>query len=164
MNKSEYRIPKSSPRGEAGETNSNDRNTKFKIISNFVLRISNFQFQRGQALITLLFFVLISLTITSGAIIIIIANSISASKLQEGALAYYTAESGMENALLRLLRDPNYTGETLTIGEATLVTTVSGNNPKTIESVGQNGNFKRKVSAEMTYNNGYYTFSNWKEL
>ena len=129
--------------------------------------IFNFQFsiwERGQALVTLLFFVLISLTITSAALIIIITNSISVSKLEDGALAYYTAESGVENALLRLLRDPNYTGETLTIEGVTTTITVSGSNPKTVTSVGQSGNFKRKVSVQMTYNNGYYTFSNWREL
>ena len=120
--------------------------------------------QKGQALVTLLFFVLISLTITSAAIIIIIANSISASRFQEGTGAYYTAESGVENALLRLLRDPNYTGETLIIGTGTATVTVSGANPKTIVSIGQNGNFKRTVQAQATYSNGYYTFSNWKEL
>lgn len=121
-------------------------------------------FQKGQALITLLFFVLISLTITTGAIIIIIANSISVSKFQEGTLAYYVAESGAENALLRLLRDPNYTGETLTVGVGTAVITVTGTNPKTVVAVGLNGNFKRTVQVEMNYNNGYYTFSNWKEI
>jgi len=120
--------------------------------------------QKGQALVTLLFFVLISLTITSGAIIIMIANSISASRFQEGTGAYYTAESGIENASLRLLRDPNYVGETLTVGAGTALITVSGSNPKTIVSVGQNGNFKRTVQVQATYNNGYYTFSNWKEL
>jgi len=130
-------------------------------------QISNFKFQigdRGQALITLLFFVLISLTITSAAIIIIIANSISVSRFQEGTLAYYIAESGLENALLRLLREPNYIGETLTVGSGIAVITVTGANPKTVVSVGQNGNFKRTVQAQMTYNSGYYTFSNWKEL
>ena len=121
-------------------------------------------FERGQALITLLFFVLISLTITSGAIIIILINSISVSRFQQGTLAYYAAESGVENALLRLLRDPNYAGETLTVGNATVVITVTGSNPKTVVSVGQNGNFKRTVQAQMTYSNGYYTFSNWKEI
>jgi len=128
------------------------QNSKFKIK------------EAGQALVTFLFFILISLTITSGAIIIIIANSMSASKAQEGALAYYAAESGVENALLRLLRDPNYTSETLVIGTGTAEITVSGGNPKTILSVGQNGSFKRTVSAQATYNNGYYMFSNWKEL
>lgn len=157
MNKFEYQNPKY-------ETNTNDKNTKFKTVSNFVFRISNFQFQRGQALITLLFFVLVSLTITSAAIIIIIINHISVSRSQEGTIAYYMAESGVENALLGILRDPNYTGETLTIGTGTAVITVTGTNPKTVVSVGQNGNFKRRVSAQMNYNNGYYTFSNWKEI
>ncbi len=123
-----------------------------------------FHFEKGQALITLLFFILISLTITTGAIIIIIINSISVGRFQEGALAYYAAESGIENALLRLLRDPNYTGETLTIGEKTAIITVTGSNPKTVVVVGLNGNFKRTVSAQMSYNNGYYTFSSWKEI
>ena len=104
------------------------------------------------------------MTITTGAIIIIIINSISASRFQEGTLAYYAAESGVENALLRLLRDPNYIGETLTVGAGTAVITVSGSNPKTVVVVGFNGNFKRTVSAQMDYNNGYYTFSNWKEI
>lgn len=120
--------------------------------------------QKGQALVTLLFFVLISLTITTSAIIIIIANSISAGKIEQGTASYYSAESGIENALLRLLRDPNYSGETLTIGGATVVTTVSGSNPKTIVSTSQEGSFKRKISALATYSNGYYTISSWKEL
>jgi hypothetical protein len=128
------------------------QNSKFKII------------EAGQALVTLLFFVLISLTITAGAIIIIIANSTSASKFQEGSLAYYAAENGVENALLRILRNPNYVGEVLTVDSATASITVSGSNPKTIVSIGQNGNFKRTVSVQVTYSNGYYTFSNWKEL
>jgi len=119
---------------------------------------------KGQALVTLLFFVLISLTITSAAIIIIVANSLSANRFQEGTKAYYMAESGIENALLRLLRDPNYTGETLTVGTATSVVTVTGTNPKTVVSVGKDGNFTRTVQAQATYTNGFYTFSNWKEL
>ena len=122
--------------------------------------------EKGQALITLLFFVLISLTITSGAIVIMITNSASASNLQGGAVAYYAAESGVENALLRLLRDPTYAGEILTVGDgtATANVVVSGSNTKTVVSIGQNGNFRRTVQAQMNYNNGYYTFSNWKEL
>ena len=139
-------------------------NFKNKLLNISQFPILNSQFEKGQALITLLFFVLISLTITTGAIIIIIANSISVSKFQEGTLAYYTAESGVENALLRLLRDPNYTGETLTVGVGTAVITVTGTNPKTVVVVGIKGNFKRTVQAEMNYNNGYYTFSNWKEI
>lgn len=120
--------------------------------------------EKGQALVTLLFFVLISLTITTGAIIIIIVNSLSASKLAEGTSAFYIAESGVENAILRILRNPDYAGETLAVGTGMASITVTGSNPKIVTSVGENGNFKRKVSAQLTYNNGYYTFSDWKEL
>jgi hypothetical protein len=120
--------------------------------------------EKGQALITLLFFVLISLTITTSAIIIVMSNSITVSKFEQGTTAYYSAESGIENALLRILRDPNYAGETLNIGETTVVVTVTAGNPQTVTSVSQNGNFKRTVSAQISYNNGYYTISNWKEL
>lgn len=137
------------------------KNEKLKIFHLLSL-ISHLE--RGQALITLLFFVLISLTITTGAITIIIVNSMSVSRFQGGTSAYYAAESGVENALLRLLRDPSYTGETLTIDTSTAVITVTGSNPKTVVSIGQNGNFKRTVQAEMNYNSGYYTFSNWKEI
>ena len=169
MNKFEYRNSKS-------ETNPNFLNSNvenaldfvfwiFKFVSNLVLRISDFGLQGGQALVTLLFFVLISLTITTGAIIIIIINSNATGKFEAGILAYNAAESGAENALLRLLRDPSYTGETLTIDTtATAVVTVSGSNPKTVVSVGQNGKFKRTVQAQINYNSGYYTFSNWKEI
>lgn len=126
--------------------------------------MKNFRFQRGQALVTLLFFVLISLTITSAAIVIIITSASATSEFEEGILAYNAAESGIENALLRLLRDPSYTGETLAIDTASAVISVTGSNPKTVVSVGQNGKFRRTVQAQMNYNSGYYTFSSWKEI
>lgn len=135
--------------------------SKFKI---FNFSLLTFNFEKGQALITLLFFVLISVTITSGAIIMIAVNSTSLSKLQEGTISYNAAEAGIENALLRVIRDPNYTGETLTIDSAIVVITVSGGNPKTIVAVGTNGNFKRTVEAKITYADGSYTFSGWKEI
>lgn len=126
--------------------------------------MSKVKSQRGQALVTLLFFILISLTITSAAIIIIIGNSLSASYSQEGILAYYAAENGVENAILRLLRDPSYTGETLTVDSVETIITVSGGNPKVIMSVGRSGNFERTMQAEMNYLNGSYTFQNWEEI
>lgn len=137
------------------------KNEKLKILhlSSFISHL-----QSGQALITLIFFVLISVTIASGAIIMIAVNSTSLGKIQEGSISYDVAETGIENAILRLLRDPSYTGETLTIDNATVVITVIGGNTKTIVAVGTNGNFKRTVQVKMTYNSGYYTFSGWQEI
>lgn len=122
------------------------------------------KFEKGQALITLIFFVLIAVTLTSGAIIMIAVNSTSLAKLQEGTISHDVAETGLENAILRVLRDPAYTGETLTVDSASVVIIVAGTNPKTITAVSTNGNFKRTMQAKMTYTNGYYTFSDWREI
>ncbi len=120
---------------------------------------------RGQALITLLFYVLIVITISSAAVILIGINSRSETRLQQGDLAYYIAESGAENAFLQVLRDPLYTGEAnLPIGEGTATTVVVQGNPTTITSTGTVSGFVRKVQVITTYTNGYYTITSWKEI
>ena len=120
--------------------------------------------EAGQALITLLVFVLIAITVTSAAIIVMYVNSIAASKFQEGTTVYSVSESGLENGILRLLRDPNYMGETVSIGSGSATITVSGTGPWTIRSVGKSGDFIRTVSVDASVSSGIYSFSNWKEV
>lgn len=125
----------------------------------------NSQFYTGQALVTLLFYVLTIITIITASIILLILNSGSSLKIQEGLRAYYIAESGAENALLRLLRDPNYTGENnLAVGDGVASSTVTPGNPAVIVSSGTVGNFIRKVQVTATYNTGFYTVTSWQEI
>ena len=117
-----------------------------KIADNFQFSTLNSQLCRGQALITLIFYVIIIVTVTTAAVVLIAINSISATKIQEGMLAYYVAEGGAENAFLRVLRDPNYTGETnLAIGSGTADITVARSGTITIVSTGKLGNFIREM-------------------
>lgn len=120
--------------------------------------------QKGQALITLLFFMVIALLVTTASIVIMFTNSGSANILQQSDNSYYIAESGMENAILRLLRNPNYIGETLSIGDGNATIQVTGINPYTIISVGKEGNFKHTIQASANYTNDVLSVSNWKEL
>lgn len=121
--------------------------------------------QTGQALVTLLFFMIIAITITSAAVVIILTNSMSAQKLEQGTTSYYAAESGAENALLRLLRDPNYPGEPLTIDGATVTTAVAKSGSiYTITSNSTSGNFKRTVQVTTSFVNNIFTISSWKEI
>lgn len=123
------------------------------------------KFTQGQALITLLFFTVIGVTITSAAVIVLLTNSASGTKLQQGVIAYEIAQSGAENAKLRLLRDPNYQGEVLPIGEGTATILVSSSSGTfTISSVGQIGNFKRKAEVTAVYEDYILTFSSIKEV
>lgn len=115
-------------------------------------------------MVTLLFFMVIAITITSGAIVVILVNSLSANKLTEGERTFYVAESGMENALIRLLRDPNYQGETMIVDDGTATINVTGNTAKTIKSVGQIGNFSRTIQVSANYINYVLTVTSWQEL
>ena len=120
--------------------------------------------KRGQTLIFLLIFMAISVTITSAAVIVIILNSHASSKFAQGLEAYDIAESGAENALMRLLRDTSYTGETLTIGTGTATITLTGSNPYTITSQGTAGNFIRQVQVIATFTSGVMGVTSWKEI
>lgn len=120
---------------------------------------------QGQILINLILITVIVTVIISAVVNIVMSNTIGSSKTQQGLTAFQTAETGIENALLRLLRDPNYTGETMTINGGTDVITVTGTQTnKTILSVGTVGNFQRKIQSNITYNNFVLTVTSWQEV
>lgn len=121
---------------------------------------------KAQILITLLIFMSVGIIITSAAVVLILTNSLGITKMQQGNLAYSTAESGIENALLRLLRNPNYTGETITIdeGTATINIEATGENQKTITSSGKLGNFLRKIQVAIDYTDNTLIILSWKEI
>lgn len=119
----------------------------------------------GQALIALVIFMVVATIIISGAVTVIVVNSTTTGKFYQGVVSYDIAEAGIENALIRLLRNPNYTGETLTIGSDTATIQVTGGDgtPYTIMSTSQAGNFKRAIQAVAEYNNNILTINSWKE-
>ena len=119
---------------------------------------------KGQALITLLFFVVIAVTITTAAVVIIMSGNVSATSLEQGTRAYYVSEAGVENALIRILRDPSYTGETLTIDDGSVQVTVTGSGPYVILSKGVVGNFARSIQVNAQFVNYVLTVTSWNEI
>lgn len=132
------------------------------------LELNNMTVERGQALITLLFFTVIGVTVTSAAVVMILVNSLGGTKQQQGEVAYEIAQSGAENGMIRLLRDPNYTGETLPVGSGSATITVTGTgtsvNPYIILSKGTNGIFTREVQISATYQNNLLSVTSRKEI
>ena len=119
----------------------------------------------GQTLVFLLVFMTIAITVTTAAVVLMIVNSQSANKFEQGLVAYDVAESGAENGLLRLLRDPAYAGETLPIGSGTATITVTGSGPYTILSTGVSGNFLRQVQVMAGFDSqGRLAVTSWQEL
>lgn len=120
-------------------------------------------YNRGQTLVTLLFFMVIAITIVSAGVIAIMINFINTSRQTNSEDAYYLAESGIENALIRLLRDPSYPGETLSLDGGTAQITVTGTDPLTVTSVGEKGDYMRKLTVTTTFTNSILTVLTWKE-
>ena len=119
---------------------------------------------RGQALVTLLVFCATALIVTAGATAVIIINSQTTGKFAQGEETLHIAEAGADNAVLRLLRDPNYSGETLTVGNGTATITVTGTTTKTIVSEAVNGFFRRKIQVIGSFANNIFTISSWTEI
>ena len=121
----------------------------------------------GQALVLLLVFIAIATTIISGAVAITIINSQSTSKFALGEKALAVAESGIDNAILRILRDPNstYVSETLTVDEGSAQVTVSYSLPNIlITSQAEVSNIIRKIEVVGTYQNNRLTVTSWKQV
>ena len=118
--------------------------------------------KKGQTLLFLLVFMSLIVTLTTAAVSISIVNSVGNSSMQKGMIAYDIAESGAENALLRILRDSTYTGETLPIGNGTATITVEGS-PMTIISIGQYGTYQRKIEVVASLGDTLSIVS-WKEI
>ena len=117
----------------------------------------------GQAMIMLISFVAIAIVVISSALVNMFINITAATRTQVGDVAYSIAESGVENALIRVLRDPTYVGETLAVGTGNAVVTVTGINPKTIISTGTFGTFVRKITVVASDSAGILSVTSWKE-
>ena len=132
------------------------------------MKYKNIKTESGQALVMLLFFIMIGITITTAAIFIIAVNSLSATNVNEGEIAKAMAETGAEKALLSVLRG-NYVKEgttqenvPLTGGEAN-ITITSTNGTATIDSEGTAGNYIKKVRVTVT-KDGMMEVTSWKEV
>ena len=119
--------------------------------------------EAGQSLVALLAFMVMAVTLTSAATIVTVVNATTSSKFSLGEEALTVAEAGVDNAMLRLVRDSSYSGETLTVGSGTATITVSGSGTKTITSVGLVGTFRRTVVATATIASTVLTLTSWVE-
>jgi hypothetical protein len=120
----------------------------------------------GQTLVLLLVFFAVAITITTAAVATIVINTQSSSDQEVGLLAYQIAESGAEDALIRLIRNPNFTspGYTLTVGPDEATITVSGVATKTVTATGVSGNFSRIIQVTAVNSSGLIQVTDWSEI
>lgn len=128
------------------------------------MKLKTKQSTSGQALVILLFYMIIAITLATTAVAVVVSDSLSITQSEQGAHALEVAEAGAENALIRLLRSTTYTGEILTVGSGSATVTVTGINTKTITSVGTIGGYSRTVQVTAALVNGVLSVTSWQEI
>jgi len=96
--------------------------------------------------------------ILMAAIVVIVSLSIGVSSINQSEISLYSnlglrtvinIDGCGEEALIRLSRDADYIGETLTVGNTTCVISVSGSGAnRTVSIAGTNGNFVKILEIE----------------
>lgn len=122
--------------------------------------------KKGQALIVILVLMAVMIMVTTVSVVLILVNSRNASVAQLGDEALGAAESGVENALLLMLRDPyGYAGEQLNLpnGSTVEVTVTSASFPKTVVATGSSSYVKRTLEVGAVYNDNRLGISHWRE-
>lgn len=140
-------------------------------MTNIKYQISNLKYQKGppageagQTLVLLLVFMMVAIAITTAATFIIATNSLSATAVSQGLATKQMAEAGAEKALLALVRDPNFKGETFSLDTGSVTATVSGTTTLTINSTAVNGDYVKRVEVKATYSNNVLTLVSWKDV
>ncbi|KKS98181.1 MAG: hypothetical protein UV73_C0003G0123 [Candidatus Gottesmanbacteria bacterium GW2011_GWA2_43_14] len=119
---------------------------------------------QGFAMVILLFLMLLTVTIITAAVSLIILDSSSSTLIAASDSAKSIADSCMENAVIRLIRDPAYTGEELNINGGSCRISVLGSTVKTATSEADFGGKNKKVEVNLNLNNNIVTLSSWKEI
>ncbi len=118
----------------------------------------------GQTLVVLLVFVAMAMAVVVAAVSVVVNSTTAGSQYEIGQTAYLLAESGAEEAMLRLLRDPAYAGETLTTIDGAVTIAVTGSSQKTIVSTATVSSTVRKIQVVAGYTNNILTVISWKEI
>jgi len=118
----------------------------------------------GQILTSVIVFVAFGLSVIALSAILTIINLQNSMKNIESLNCLSFAESGVEEALLNLLRDPSYTGGTFSVDSAEVIVTVSTNaGVSTINSKAIYNGFTRSIVATASIENMELSLLSWSE-
>jgi hypothetical protein len=118
---------------------------------------------KGQALTSLLIIMFVGLSIITTSVGLLNSSLLSTSRLVESNEALSVAESGAEDALIKILRNPNYIGSTLPVDGGLATINIATTNPFTFISTGVVGSHQRSIKVTINNQNGITTVTSWKE-
>ena len=127
-------------------------------------KITDKHYQHGYILTALLVFIVVILVISTTSIMVSISSLRGQSHIDAGVATLNAAESGAENAILRLLRDPGYTGENLVVDGVDIELSVLHGTPTIVTSTADSGAYEKTIEVRLVRTNGILQLQSWKEL
>lgn len=119
---------------------------------------------KGQVLTSLLIIMFVGMTVTTAAVALIDTNLTSTVSLQNSNEALALAESGIEDSLIKLLRNPSFIGETLTVGDGTATITVTPGSPIIMTAQGSVASHLHTIQVTVSFINGVMKVTSWNEI
>jgi type II secretory pathway component PulK len=132
------------------------------------MKVNYLKSKYGQAMIAILLVVALALIFITTTAVIYTSEADFSFNTRKSNEVYYNGEAALENAIIRIIRNPNYLGETLTLDDGSAIISVSiGPSPtqKTIniKSISNSHKFIRNIQAIIDTNNHVVSLVSWRE-
>lgn len=120
---------------------------------------------KGQVLTSVIVFMAFGLSVIALSAALTIVHMQNTLKYSESARSLNYAETGIEEALLRLVRDPAYLGGSLLIDTTSVSISVADDTGgKGVTSTAIYNGFTKKIYAVINLDNSRVTLLSWKEI
>lgn len=137
---------------------------KVKSKNNILMKKGNRQ-TGATALVTVLIISAASLIMAYGATMLGLGELGMSYNSQEGDGAMFGAESCLEEVLIKLKRNPSYSGSNLVINDYSCIISISGaGNPYYISVESSYGDYTKKIEVEAEFNGSSPRLSSWTEV
>ncbi len=120
--------------------------------------------QIGQALVSLIVIISLVTVLLTSIVFVSIDQSKAALDAAQSKKALYLAETGIENAILMLLRNPTYSGGTFSVDGSSVDVNVAGGTIKTITSKATSGTHIKKVEVEVDTGENKIQLISWRQI
>lgn len=106
----------------------------------------------------------VGIAIVSMSLALVITTSQSMGGAMESGRIRAVVESGVENAILKLLRNPSYAGESMVVDEVTVVVTVTQGAQTTIIATATSGEYRQRYQVLLERISGVLTVVSWQQI
>ena len=120
--------------------------------------------QPGNILVVVLVLMVVGITIASMSLALVISTTQSLGGAMESDRIRVAAEGGVENAILNVLRNPSYSGESLVIDGLTVVTTVTQGANTTVIATVTSGTHRQRYQVVLQRVSGVLTVTSWQQI